>query len=149
MKLNDIVRWSFRDVDGLVEYVGTVVNLTEDRVEIEVEDVGIMGANILDGKFVVIGEAKAKRKKKAAAPVVPVKVAKKVTKPAKAKRVVNRVVNGQSNKALAMAIYRDLVTKHGGHPTRSVVVQALIKEAGFQKNTASTYQHNCKTKWCV
>lgn len=149
MKLNDIVRWSFRDVDGLVEYTGVVVALTEDRVELEVEGEGTMGVNLLDGKFVVVGQASKRRKPKGVKPAKPVKGVKTVkSKPVRAKRAPNtKVVAGQSNKELAVTMYRDLMAAHGGHPTRSVVVQAFVA-GGFSKNTASTYQHNCKSKWC-
>ncbi len=143
MKVNDIVVWTFKDADnGKFGYTGQIVAITNDRVEVDVEDEVFgsctLGVELADGKFKVIGHGEPKPARK---PVV-VK-----SKPAKVKVAPTVKRPKGDTRTAAVELYKSMIVV-GAHPSRAEVVNAFITKLGMGKNTASTYQHNCKTKWC-
>lgn len=168
MQVNDIVKWQSTDQHGKFEYIGQVLALNVEKLgltKMYVPSVGQIFFHPEDGKAKVIPKpadfelldqtrpvynemaAKARGGKKAVqSDVKTVQVASKAT-PAPEHSIVAAIAAKGDNKSTAIALYNQLKVKHNGHPPRGEVINALM-EHGFTKNTASTYQYNCKSVWC-
>lgn len=169
MQVNDIVKWQSTDQHGKFEYIGQVLALNVEKLgltKMYVPSVGQIFFHPEDGKAKVIPKpaefelidqtrpvynemaAKARGGKKAVqSDVKPLQGASKAT--TLHNELEEFSTKKDDNKTRAIERYNLLKSDFNNtHPPRDVVMADFQQYLGFTKNTASTYQYNCKSDWC-
>lgn len=167
MKVGQCVKYTGTDGFGKFTYIGEVVavGLPNNFVELYIPNTGVMGfsQDDHDGQFQVITKpANFDQLKHDFIPRVGTDGTREpyIEQPKPKQQIItaSNVANKPApiakpkgakgdNKLRAIELYNSLKV-NGAHPSRQVAIDAFVNQLGFGKNTASTYQYNCKSDWC-
>lgn len=166
MKVGQCVKYTGTDGFGKFTYIGEViaVGLPNNFVELYIPNTGVMGfsQDENDSEFKVIAKpANFDQLKHDFIPRVGTDGTREpyIDKPRSTIQSAPPNIHSNApvvakpkgakgdNKLRAIELYNSLKV-NGVHPSRQVAIDAFVSQLGFGKNTASTYQYNCKSDWC-
>lgn len=154
MKEKDYVTWSGEEDGTKFSYKAQVVSVNEQAVQLLVPNIGTVTVELADGQFEVI-------KKPADFEQLVEHVPVPQPEPSDVKKRQRSTTHGMMRnksdmpgnnargdiKMQTIAVYRSLMVD-GAFPKRSDAVKHFVDTLHLSKNTASTYENNCKRRWC-
>ncbi len=148
MRVGDTVQWTFKDENGQkAHHTGIVQSVDKERIELKVDDVGVISVPLNDGTFKKVAALPEKPVKKVAAKAVVAPAPKQSKQPKQATKTSRKRGEGPSTFERVAELYVKLVKE--GITDRPTFIKRLSGELGIPETTASTYLAKCKREIVV